>query len=209
MKDFDYEVLQRKRLAQQARHKRNGSKSRKCSLPSDGLTHKQWKEKNGEVMTYNLSKPMDWETFKALPVDIQEEYLNKLINEHGANQERICYKMFRIGHRTFKTHLEKTGMAFRFSNAKRPERERRERYEAWQRFMAPEEEAAPEIEEAPLIEEAPPAAAPERRVAMSFDSFTLHFSGPFDREALCNSLAAIIQSGQRVKLEIKCEMEGG
>ena len=41
MRDFDYEVLQRKRIAQQAKHKKKGSKTCKCSLPSDYLTAKQ------------------------------------------------------------------------------------------------------------------------------------------------------------------------
>ena len=108
MKDFDYEVRQRKQLAQQARHKKNGSKSKKCSLPSDRLTAKQWKERNGEVMTYDLSKPMGWLQFKQLPADIQHEYINKLIAEYDASQSFFA-KMFGISINTFKRYMEVIG----------------------------------------------------------------------------------------------------
>ena len=37
MNDFDFENMQKKRIAQGARHRVCGSKSKKCSLPSDLL----------------------------------------------------------------------------------------------------------------------------------------------------------------------------
>lgn len=45
MNDFDYEVLQKKRLARQAFHKKGESKSRKCPMSTDRMTRKQWIEK--------------------------------------------------------------------------------------------------------------------------------------------------------------------
>ena len=71
MNDFDYDVLQKKRTASGARHIKKGSKSKKCTLPSGFLTAKQRKELNGNVTTYNLSEPMTWKSFKAMPLDIQ------------------------------------------------------------------------------------------------------------------------------------------
>ena len=38
-------------------------------LPSDNLTAKQRREKNGEVKSYNITRPMPWPEFKALPED--------------------------------------------------------------------------------------------------------------------------------------------
>lgn len=90
MNDFDYEVLQRKRIATGARHKRNGSKSRKCSLPSDHLTRKEWKHMNGEVNTYNLRSPMDWMQFKDMPEDLKKEYITWLVNEFSVTQGRLA-----------------------------------------------------------------------------------------------------------------------
>lgn len=57
MDDFTYDCWQKKQLAQQARHRKRGSKSRKCSLPSDNLTKKQWKERNGKTLSINLNQP--------------------------------------------------------------------------------------------------------------------------------------------------------
>lgn len=47
MNDFDYDIVQKKRLVASARKQKCGSKSKKCSLPSDNLTAAQLKAKNG------------------------------------------------------------------------------------------------------------------------------------------------------------------
>ena len=72
MNAFDSEVRERKRLVSSARHKKNGSKSKRCSLPSDHLTERQWKARCGEIMEYKLSSPVPWAEFKRYPRDIQE-----------------------------------------------------------------------------------------------------------------------------------------
>ena len=64
MNAFDSEVRERKRLVSSARHKKNGSKSKRCSLPSDHLTERQWKARCGEIMEYKLSSPVPWAEFK-------------------------------------------------------------------------------------------------------------------------------------------------
>lgn len=51
MNDFDYEVMQRKRLARQAFHRKSGSKSKKCPMSTDHMTRKQWLERCGESVT--------------------------------------------------------------------------------------------------------------------------------------------------------------
>ena len=44
MSDFEYDCWQRKRIAQQAKYRKCGSKSKKCSMSTDHMTQKQWKE---------------------------------------------------------------------------------------------------------------------------------------------------------------------
>lgn len=56
MNDFDYDCLQKKRLARQARYRKCGSKSRKCPLPTDNMTQEEWKERCGEVLTIKLNR---------------------------------------------------------------------------------------------------------------------------------------------------------
>ena len=78
MNDFDYDVRQKKDIARSAAHRVCGSKSRKCSLPSDGLSKAQIESMHGDVQSYNLSRPMDWRTFRGMPEDLQKEYIRKL-----------------------------------------------------------------------------------------------------------------------------------
>ena len=218
MNEFDYEVLQRKRIAQQARRKRSGSKSKKCPLSSDNLTQKEWRERNGEVMTYNLRNPMKWAEFKYMPKDLQQQYITKLRDAFGATGKAVA-EMLGVTPGAFTAYLKYHNInVFHRNGGVQHGKE-------WQAFIAgmavlPEETPEPETQETTddyLSSVRERNAEVHRAYAlgdwggkptMSFDSFTLNFSGPFDREALCNSLTAMLQNGQRVKLTITCEMEG-
>ena len=89
MNDFDYDALQKKRIAAGARHMKRGSRSKRCSLPSDNLTPAQLKRRNGPVSTYKLDEPMRWDDFKAMPVDLQKQYLTNLVETYGATNEML------------------------------------------------------------------------------------------------------------------------
>lgn len=83
MNDFDFDAMQKKRIAQGARHKKNGSKSHGCTLPSDLLTEAQKRKLNGPVVTLKLDEPMTWKDFKALPEDkrrLYAEHIKELYN---------------------------------------------------------------------------------------------------------------------------------
>ena len=94
MNDFDYDVMQKKRIARGASRMKRGSKSKKCTLPSDYLTAAQKRRLNGPVSTYKLDEPMSWESFKAMPEDLQKKYILRLQENYGANDEMIG-KMFK------------------------------------------------------------------------------------------------------------------
>ena len=89
MNDFDYDALQKKRIAAGARHMKRGSRSKRCSLPSDNLTPAQLKRRNGPVSTYKLDAPMRWDDFKAMPADLQKQYLTNLVETYGATNEML------------------------------------------------------------------------------------------------------------------------
>lgn len=59
----------------------NGSKSKRCTLPSDHLTAAQKRKLNGEVKTFNIKKPMQWAEFKSMSGNLQYDYLKFLITE--------------------------------------------------------------------------------------------------------------------------------
>lgn len=94
MNDFDYDAMQKKRIARGAAHMKRGSKSKKCTLPSDYLTAAQRRKLNGPVSTYKLDEPMNWESFKAMPEDLQKQYILGLQENYGANDEMMG-KMFK------------------------------------------------------------------------------------------------------------------
>lgn len=96
MNDFEWDVLQKKRIANSARRMKRGSKSRKCSLPSDHMTQAEWKRRNGKVSTYNLNQPMTWVEFKQMPLDLQQQYLDGLQQKFNVPLPKISTDMFRL-----------------------------------------------------------------------------------------------------------------
>ena len=95
MHDFDYDAMQKKRIARGASHMKRGSKSNKCTLPSDYLTAAQKRRLNGPVSTYKLDEPMNWESFKAMPEDLQKKYILNLQETYQANNNMLG-KMFGV-----------------------------------------------------------------------------------------------------------------
>lgn len=83
MNDFDYDIVQKKRVARGAFAHVNRKRG-KCRLPSDYLTAAQKREMNGKMKTYNATRPMPWEDFKAMPDDIKREYLRNMKSCGGA-----------------------------------------------------------------------------------------------------------------------------
>lgn len=95
LSDFDYDVLQKKRLTASARRRVCGSKSHRCTLPSDRLTPAQLKRRNGPVNTYKLDAPMTWEQFLAMPEDLQRKYLTDLRELYRATDDMLG-RMFHV-----------------------------------------------------------------------------------------------------------------
>lgn len=221
MNEFDYEVMQRKRVASSARHRVNGVKSKKCSLPSDHLTPKQWKERNGSVMSYNLNQPMRWAEFKEMPADIKKMYIENLIEKHGATGGSIA-QMLGISPSAFSHHVVNAKLGIKFDPARRS----KEKRIAWQHFLgesAEEKEVQPvDVVEVPIMESDAPVVVFESESSpvlqkcepesskptggMQMNHFSLSFSGSIDIEMVANSLRYIVGNGQNAQLKIDCVM---
>ena len=163
MHDFDFDIMEKKRIAQGAGTRKCGLKSWKCTLPSDYLTAAQKKGLNGKVITYNLSGPMTYSKFCVMPDDLQKEYLLKLRNEMGATLTAMG-KMMQCSPETGRQALMRHGIP---TNIKRMSFESKLRWDAWlkgeqlnnDRAEAPAPAPAPS--EAPVSEDKPaPSAAP-------------------------------------------------
>lgn len=90
MHDFDYDVMQKKRIASGAAHRKRGAKSKKCTLPHDNLTKKELRALSGEVKTYNIHQRLAWAQFKKLPDDLAAEHIKYLVDTFGANIHYIA-----------------------------------------------------------------------------------------------------------------------
>lgn len=82
---FHQDVKERKKMKTGAMHKKNGCKSKKCTLPSDYLSKKEKAKLSGPVISIKMNQPYyDYRSFKKLPLGLQREYFESLITNYGA-----------------------------------------------------------------------------------------------------------------------------
>ncbi len=120
MTEFDYDVKERKSLVASARHKKNGSKSRKCPLSTDYMKRKDWEKLNGEVISLNFNQPHSREELRKLPVSLQRDYIKSLLERFNVST-RMLAEMFKCSQRAVYLYIEKIGLQDNFTkNKKRP-----------------------------------------------------------------------------------------
>lgn len=151
MNDFDYDVMQKKRIAASARRRVCGSKSRYCGLPSDHLTPAQIKARSGPVMTYAMNQPMSWRDFKAMPLDLQQTYLDSLHKRFGCGASNIGSDLFGMSKASLSNYARKVGLKPIATKGNHMTESDRVRWESWLHPEAVAEEDAlvplPELEE--------------------------------------------------------------
>ena len=212
MSDFEYDVLERKRLARQARYRKCGNKSKKCSLPSDNMTQKQWRERNGEVVSFNMNAPVSWGTFKSVSQEIQKEYIESLIQRFGANATSLS-EMFGVTPSAIRKHVGTGGLGVKFQVGHSMNAAQRE---TWSRFLAPESgddqeksdgasEQTPPCADADISRERPHVPS-EHKNSMAMDGFRLVFSGPINVHTIANSLLQILGNDSMGTVEINCNL---
>ena len=205
MHDFDFDIMEKKRIAQGARARKCGSKSRKCTLPSDYLTAAQKKGLNGKVSTYNLSAPMTYSKFRVMPDDLQKEYLLKLRNEMGASQTAIG-EMMQCSYETVRQTLIRHGIP---TNTKRMSFESKLRWNAWlkgeqlnnDRAEAPAPAPAPAPSEAPVSEDKP---APAPYTPCALNSCDMRLRGTKDE--ILATLGTLLSCMGGGRLELRTEI---
>lgn len=99
MKDETYlyisEVRDRKTLARNGRYKKNGCKSKKCTLPTDYRSRKEIAAMNGEVKSFKMTDFYTWEDFLGMSEDIQIEYLQGIVKRYKCSLSAISAEVFR------------------------------------------------------------------------------------------------------------------
>lgn len=200
MTDFDFDCMQKKRLAHQAFHRKRGSKSRRCSLSTDHMTQGQWKERNGKIVTVNLNRPTTWDNFKALSKESQEEYLRYLSDFYGANSTNLS-EMFDMSVNTVRRYIQSADLNIRFPVGRSMSAGQRA---AWERFLHSETQTddGPDTQTPCQAQEEAPAESVCEPMLMK--EVSLCFTGPIDIEMISNSLRSILGGGCRGEVRITC-----
>lgn len=203
MTDFEYDCLQKKRLARQALHKKSGSKSRRCPLSTDHMTEKQWKERNGKVVSVSFDKPTSWDNFRKLSKEAQEEYLRGLAVTYGANTTNLA-EMFDVSVSTIRRHIQSAGLAVKFHVGHSMNGEQRAVWEAFLGSTAPRPVSQTVRE--PQSEDPPKA---HMDTSMRMNKFSLSFSGDINVDMIANSLKHILGGKSTGQIEIMCSLTEG
>lgn len=198
MTDFDYDVMQKKRLARNqfhnAKYKHGG-----CHLPHEDLTPAQMKRRNGPMVTYSMNQPMSWNDFKSMPHDLQQQYLDGLHARFGVGPSDIAKYLFL---RT-PNSLRQSTVAMGLTVAKRDKNRDLDGFLAWLR-KADEDTRAAEAEKKPEVNTdgihvAPPA----------LDRLTVELTGD-DLPNLFDDLSANITpycGGRRARVQVTVTFE--
>lgn len=103
--EFNREVHERKQLTYGSRHRKCGSKSKKCTLPSDYMTKKEKEKMNGSVHVYRMGEMIPFDEFTTYPADIQQEYITSIQQKYNATKNMIA-NMFAIPATVFDGYVE-------------------------------------------------------------------------------------------------------
>lgn len=211
MNDFEYDVMVKKRIARGAANRKRGSKSQKCTLPSDYLTHSQWKKRNGDVIVFSMDSPVKWADFIQLSAQTQIEYLGHLVEKFHASGATIS-EMMGVSYTKFVKHCKEIGfslLACRGHNMSAAQRAE------WNAFAHPnaEESASEEPEqedldavrrEAVVIQ--PLSKREPDKTPSSLSSFSLCFSGAIDPDGIANSIRLLMGPSAYGTVEITCKI---
>lgn len=196
MNDFEFDCLQKKRLAQQAKYRKRGSKSKKCPMSTDHMTKKQWIERCGKIVTIKMDSPVSWASFKELSKQTQEEYLKNLMGKYHINASSLA-EMFHITPITVRRHIATQGLAVSFPVGHSMNAEDRR---AWELFLSEntveQSQTDVSVENEEMCDEEP----------MSMCSFSLRFSGKIDVSMISNSLIRILGDHSVGEIEVTCNL---
>ena len=128
MTDETYTFVEHQRstkaMANGARHRVCGSKSKKCTMPSDYMTVAQRRRMNGAMKTYEMNKPHTLKELRDWPEAIAAEYLLKLRSEYNPSNTDMG-RMLGIRAESVSRYYKDLGISRRGRSTRRtPEQER-------------------------------------------------------------------------------------
>lgn len=206
MNDFEYDVMQKKRIAGMAKYRKCGSKSKKCSLSTDNMSRGQWEKRCGEVYTYKMNEPKSWEQFKGMPRDIQKDYLVYLMQKYNANTIALA-GMFGVCPLTVRNYIKNNQLGISLKGARGMTEEQKVQWDSFLNGGSHSDEDTNDIVQQEerdgnlsLVE------APVNDAATALKHFSLTFEGEIDAYRIANSITLITGGNAVGKVEIVCTM---
>lgn len=212
MHDFDFDVIEKNRVAASARKRKNGSKSRKCSLPHDNMTEAQWKKMNGDVKSWNLDEPMSYEHFKEMAPGMKKEYIQRLHSRFNAGVNTVGVDLFGLSKTTLAVHLLKThGIRMGFSKGTKMTADERA---AWERWLGREQDSADSVDD---VKPEPASTHPvdieetlqgeTEAPIFCMDNLCVEWCGTFDAVAFVEQLRKLPFPDGMVKIRLEVKRE--
>lgn len=128
---FKQDCIKKKTIAHSANKK---VRHAGCKLPSDFMTRREKKELNGEVHIMNIHKPIEFHAFKAMSKDLQQEYLDWLVDTFGVPGAIIARELFKIYHTTLYKYIRENNLKNPFSRSYNGTRRQYNR-DGWKKFL--------------------------------------------------------------------------
>lgn len=106
---FKQTELERKRNGRGTFNKvRRGG--RYVRMPSDNMTKKERDSMNGEVRSYDFSKPLGWKQFQKMPEDLQQEYLDFLTSKFSGVSNAMIGESMGVKNNVFAPYFYRHGL---------------------------------------------------------------------------------------------------
>ena len=76
-------------------------------MPSDNMSKKERNAMNGEVKSWDFSKPLQWKQFQKMPRDLRQQYLDGLGRKYPGLSNAIIAESFGVGVNVFNPYLSR------------------------------------------------------------------------------------------------------
>ena len=111
------DVVSRSVQKKSAAHKNNGSAVTK--LGNKRMTNKEIIERHGPVETYDLNIFMPYDKFRAMPKDLQVEYVNNLQDKYDVGLKQLAQYLFHVDEEVLTSGLRINGILSKCNASKR------------------------------------------------------------------------------------------
>jgi len=171
------------------------------------MTEREWHNLNGTVKSYQLNQPKTWVQFKALPKELQQQYLTNLQNAFNVGVPQLA-DMFGKVHQTVRNYCEKENITLKPYKRHRTKAEQ----DAWDSFFDNEPQA-PITDLEPSITNNTPqgvtcnTASSKGSQSMKMERLHIQFSGVTNPMEMVTLLTAMV-GGKAGTLSVSFVQEG-